>query len=115
DPRIWFKGGAYWKGYLFNRAAYVKAGVSGMISPSRYQSEHYNPELDFWQPASNDQQLPVFNNLDVDLSARIRSIIFVLRFQNVLDDVSQRGYFETAGYPMSQRRFMLGVRALFRN
>src|SRR5699024_1911032 len=76
DPRVWFKGGAYWKGYLFNRATYVKAGVSGMISPSRYQSEHYNPELDFWQPASNDQQLPVFNNLDVDLSARIRSIIF---------------------------------------
>ena len=113
--RIWFKGGAYWKGYLFNKATYVKAGLSGMITPSRYQADHYNPELDYWQSVSNDQQLPAFSRLDVDISARVRSIVFVLRWQNVLDDVSQLGYFETAGYPMSQRRFMFGVRALFRN
>jgi len=115
DPRIWFKGGAYIKGYLFDRATYVKAGLSGMISPSPYKAAHYNPELDFWQPLSEDSLLPTFHHLDVDLSARVRSIIFILRFQNVLDDVTQRGYFETAGYPMSQRRFMFGVRALFRN
>lgn len=113
--RIWFKGGAYWKGYLFDKATYVKAGLSGMITPSRYQADHYNPELDYWQSVSNDQKLPVFSRLDVDISARVRSIVFVLRWQNVLDDVNQPGYFETAGYPMSQRRFMFGVRALFRN
>lgn len=113
--RIWVKGSAYWKGYLFDRATYVKAGVSGMAAPFRYQADHYNPELNYWQSVSNDQQLPMFNRLDVDISARVRSIMFILRWENVLDDVSQLGYFETAQYPMSQRRFIFSVRALFRN
>lgn len=117
DPakRVWLKGGAYWKGYLFDRATYVKAGLSGMMAPFRYQADHYNPELNTWQSISNDQRLPIYNRLDVDISARVRSIMFVLRWENVLDDVNQLGYFETAGYPMSQRRFIFGVRALFRN
>ncbi|SHF50365.1 Putative porin [Fodinibius roseus] len=115
EERIWLKGGAYWKGYMFGRATYVKAGLSGMIAPFRYQADHYNPELDYWQPVSSDQALPAFNRLDLDISARVRSIVFVMRWQNILDDVSQLGYFETAGYPMSQRKFLFGVRALFRN
>ena len=115
QERVWLKGSAYWKGYLFDRATYVKAGVSGMAAPFHYQADHYNPELNYWQSMSNDQSLPMFNRLDVDISARVRSIIFILRWENVLDDVSQLGYFETAQYPMSQRRFIFSVRALFRN
>lgn len=115
QERVWLKGGAYWKGYLFDRATYVKAGVFGMMSPFRYQADHYNPELNYWQPLSNDQELPLFNRLDVDISARVRSIIFTLRWENVLDDVYQLGYFETAQYPMTRRRFIFGIRALFRN
>ncbi|PAU95609.1 hypothetical protein CK503_00655 [Aliifodinibius salipaludis] len=115
QERVWLKGSAYWKGYLFDRATYVKAGVSGMAAPFRYQPDHYNPELNYWQPMSADQQLPRFNRLDVDISARVRSIMFILRWENVLDDVSQLGYFETAQYPMAQRRFIFSVRALFRN
>jgi hypothetical protein len=113
--RVWLKGGAYWKGYLFDRATYVKAGVSGIASPFRYQAAQYNPVLNNWQSMSDDQQLPLFNRLDVDISARVRSIVFVLRWENVLDDVSQLGYFESARYPMGQRRFIFSVRALFRN
>lgn len=117
DPakRVWLKGSAYWKGYMFNRATYIKAGASGMISPFPYQADHYQPRLDIWQPISNDQRLPFFTNVDVDISARVRSIIFELSWENVFDDVSQLGYFETAQYPMSGRRFIFGVRALFRN
>lgn len=115
DKRVWLKGSAYWKGYLFHRATYVKAGVAGMMSPFRYQADHYNPVLDTWQPVSDDQYLPVYNRLDVDISARLRWIMFSLRWENVLDDVNQLGYFETAQYPMSGRRFIFSVRALFRN
>ncbi|TYP95263.1 hypothetical protein LX73_0561 [Fodinibius salinus] len=117
DPakRVWLKGSAYWKGYMFDRATYVKVGASGMISPFRYQADHYQPQLNIWQPVSNDQRLPFFTNVDIDISARVRSIIFELSWENVFDDVSQLGYFETAQYPMSSRRFIFGVRALFRN
>lgn len=115
NERIWLKGSAYVKGYLFNRATYVKAGLAGMFSPLQYRAAHYNPVLDFWQPLSDDQLLPSFDRLDVDISARVRWIMFLLRWENVLDDVSQLGYFESAGYPMTQRRFIFGVRVLFRN
>jgi hypothetical protein len=112
--RIWFKGGAYVKGYLFDRATYVKIGLSGMITPQAYFPARYYPSLDFWQSSDRDF-VPSFNRLDVDLSARIRSILVLLRYENVLDDVSQRGYFETSGYPMTQRRFIFGFRVLLRN
>ncbi|MDR8390290.1 putative porin [Aliifodinibius sp. S!AR15-10] len=113
--RVWLKGSAYWKGYLFNRATYVKAGLAGMFSPFQYQAEHYDTALDYWQPASTDQELPWYSRLDLDVSARIRSIMVVLRYENVLDEVSQLGYFETANYPMPPRRFLFGVRARFNN
>ncbi|NGP76103.1 putative porin [Balneolaceae bacterium YR4-1] len=115
NERVWLKGSLYVKGYLFDRATYVKAGFSGMMSPFRYQAADYNPVLDFWQPLSDDSLLPVFNRLDFDLSARVRTIMILLRWENILDDVTQRGYFETAGYPMSQRRFIFGIRTFFRN
>ena len=115
SERIWMKGSAYWKGYLFNRATYVKAGVAGMFAPNRYLADHYDAALDYWQPASTDQLLPWFSRLDVDISARVRTIMFVVRFENVLDQVNQFGYFETANYPMPPRRFIFGVRAIFNN
>ena len=115
NKRVWLKGKGYIKGYLFGRATYVKAGLAGMIAPFRYKAESYNPVLDYWQPLSNDQFLPIYNRLDVDISARVRQIMFLLRWENVLDDVAQSGYFETANYPMPPRRFIFGVRVLFRN
>lgn len=115
NERVWLKGSIYLKGYLFDRATYVKAGFAGMMSPYRYQAASYNPVLDFWQPLSDDQLLPTYNRLDFDLSARVRTILILLRWENILDDVTQRGYFETAGYPMSQRRFIFGIRTFFRN
>ena len=115
NERVWLKGSAYIKGYLFDRATYVKAGVAGMLAPYRYRAASYNPVLDYWQPLSNDQLLPTFNRLDLDISARVRSIMILLRWENILDDVNQLGYFETAGYPMTQRRFIFGLRTFFRN
>lgn len=115
NERLWLKGSAFVKGYLFNRATYVKAGLAGMLAPFSYRAAHYNPVLDFWQPLSNDQLLPSFNRLDVDISARVRDIIVLLRWENVLDEVNQPGYFETAGYPMTGRRFIFGIRVFFRN
>ncbi len=115
NRKVWLKGGLYWKGYLFNRAAYLKAGLSGMASLYRYRPQQYNPVLDFWQAGDGGPRIPRFHRLDVDLSARVRSIMVVVRWENVLDDLTQAGYFETAGYPMSGRRFIFGVRALFRN
>ncbi|MEX1010636.1 MAG: putative porin [Balneolaceae bacterium] len=113
--RIWMKGSLYWKNYLFNRATFVKAGVSGMFSPGGYQSASYLPQLRRWQHGLEDRTTPWFSRLDLDVSARVRWMMVLLRWENILDRVVQPGYFETAGYPMPGMRFMFGLRVLFTN
>lgn len=115
QARIWFKAGAYIKGYLFDRATYVKAGLSGIFSPQPYRAAHYFTPLDYWQPKSNDPFIPSFHRVDFDLSARVRTILVTLRVENLLDNVLQQGYFETANYPMNRRRLIFGIKVLFRN
>ena len=112
--RIWFRASAYVKGYLFDRATYVKGGFAGVISPQLYQPAQYFPALGYWQ-SSGSEFIPSFNRLDIDLSARVRSIIVLLRYENVLDNLFQQGYFESAGYPLTRRRFIFGIRVLLRN
>jgi len=113
--RIWFKGSAYLKGYVLSRAAYVKGGVAGMYSPNGYRASQYLPSMDIWQTANTTRAIPPFYRLDVDISARVRTIMILLRWENVLDGINQLGYFETDPYPMPGRRFMFGIRAFFRN
>ncbi len=115
EERIWFKAGAYIKGYLFDRATYVKAGLSTIISPQPYRAAHYYTPLDYWQPLSNDPFIPAYHRVDLDLSARVRTIMVTLRMENALDGLFQQGYFETANYPMNRRRLIFGIKVFFRN
>jgi hypothetical protein len=113
--RLWIKGGFYWKNYVFNNAAFVKAGIHGMFTPVQYNSAGYLPVLNRWQHGTDSQFIPQFQRVDLDVSARVRWMMFLLRWENVLDGVGQSGYFETANYPMQPRRFMLGLRVIFTN
>jgi hypothetical protein len=88
--------------------------LSGILSPQAYKPAQYYPSLDSWQP-SGSGLIPSFNRLDLDISARVRWIMFVLRYENLLDRLNQPGYFETAGYPMPSRRFIFGIRVFFRD
>ena len=115
NPRLWIKGSAYWKGYAFSRAAFLKIGLNGVMTPFNYYAPKYRPALDYWDMAADTPVIPSYYRVDLDISARVRTIMVVLRYENVLDQVGQPGYFETAAYPMPPRRFMFGIRALFRN
>jgi len=59
--------------------------------------------------------VPAFFRLDAELSARVRAIMVVIRWENALDGLGQAGYFETASFPMPPRRLIVGIRAQFRN
>jgi hypothetical protein len=113
--RLWLKGSIHWKNYVFNRAAFVKAGVSGMFSPGNYMAADYYVPLNRWQHGTGERYLPDFHRLDVDISARVRWIMLLIRWENVLDRITQLGYFETDGYPMPRNRFILGLRIVFTN
>jgi hypothetical protein len=115
DPIFWLRNSAFIKGYVFDRAAYLKIGVKTLLSPFNYSARTFNPELGFWQGGSTYQDLPPFFRLDGELSARVRRIMVVIRWENALEGFGQAGYFEAAGYPMPPRRLLVGIRAQFRN
>lgn len=110
-----FKGSLYWKNYLFDRATFVKAGLVGTFSPNAVRTAEYIAPLNRWQHGTNQFVNPSYSRVDVDVSARIRWMMLLLRMENVFDRVTQAGYFESVGYPMPERRFIFGLRILFTN
>lgn len=112
---VWFRSSIFYKNYVFDRAAFLKIGLKSLISPLSYYSRTFNAELQYWQEGSSYQAIPPFIRLDAEVSARVRGIMVLLRWENTLDGVAHAGYFEAAGYPMPPRRLIVGIRAQFRN
>ena len=121
DTKLWIRNSLFYKNYAFNRAAFIKLGVRTLLSPVAYESQFYNTELNYWQSNSltSDESIqffvPAFFRLDAELSARVRAIMVVIRWENALDGLGQAGYFETSSFPMPPRRLIVGIRAQFRN
>jgi hypothetical protein len=113
--RIWLKSRLFWKNYVFERAAFVKAGVIGHFTPGEYRAAEYITPLNRWQHGTQELLNPSHYRMDVEVSARIRWFMMLLTWENVLDQAGQLGYFETVGYPMPERRFKFGIRVLFTN
>ena len=113
--RAWTQFSSYYENYVFDRAAYVKGGFIGWFSPMAYRTGTYRESMDYWDPNSFQQEIPEFARLDVEISARVRNVIVRLRYENVLDEVIQPGYFEKAHHPMMGRRFRLGLQWILRN
>lgn len=113
--RILIKSHLYWKNYLFDRATFVKAGISGIYSLNPYRTAEFYTPLNRWQHGTNEFINPSYYRLDANISARIRWFMVLLKWENVLDGIDQPGYFESVGYPMPGRRFRFGIRVLFTN
>jgi len=121
--RMWTRASFYYKNYIFNRAAYLKTGFYVQASPTLYRSSQYYPSMDYWDPNSwhpspgitEAEPLPEFVRLDLDMTARVRSAIFLFRLENALDNWLFPGYFETAYQPMPSMRLRFGIRWLLRN
>lgn len=116
DRKIWLRNNAFIKGYVFDRAAYVKAGLRSTLSPIPYRTRRFNTGLQYWENAAlEESEIPAFFRLDAELSARVRAIMVLIRWENTLDGFGQAGYFEAATLPMPARRLIVGIRAQFRN
>ncbi len=121
--RMWARVSGYYKNYIYNSAAFMKAGFHIQASPTLYRSAQYYPALDYWDPNSwspipeftEAQALPEFVRLDLDLTVRVRSAIFLFRLENALDNWLLPGYFETAWKPMPPSRLRFGIRWVLRN
>ncbi|MCH8567366.1 MAG: hypothetical protein LAT67_03850 [Balneolales bacterium] len=105
----------FYKNYFFDFATYARVGMVVTFSPNAYFSSSYHPILDYWDPLSDEFSIPSYFRTDLEASARVRQLIVLLRYENILDGVGQAGYFETAPYPMPPRRFRFGIRVVLRN
>lgn len=114
--RVWNRAWIYWKGYLFNRATFVRTGFHATVVPIGYVAPTYDPVSDVWQefnPAG--ASIPYFYRIDWDLSARVRNIFFLMRWEQLNQNAGQFGYEETAFYPMPGRGLRFGMRVVLRN
>lgn len=109
------KTSAHWKGYVLSNAAYIRTGLTGTTSFRAMRTPQYHAVIDDWSFESTHGQIPAYSRLDLDLSARVRSLIVLFKYENLLQGVGQMGYYETAPYPMPSRRFMFGLRVVFIN
>ncbi len=105
----------YWKGYLFDNAAFLKGGavLSTTLSDSRPVA--YLPEFGIWLPNTEGSAVPAHHRLDLEFAFRVRSMILTGRVENTLDGWTQKGYFQTLPYPMPGRRFRIGLKVHFRD
>jgi hypothetical protein len=105
----------HWKGYVLSNASYIRAGLTGTTSFLSMKTPYYHAVLDDWSYLSPYDPIPAYSRLDIDLSARVRSLILLFKYENVLQNVGQAGYYETAPYPMPSRRLRFGLRVVFIN
>lgn len=119
DDMLWIRAGLYYKNFIYDRAAFMKAGIKGIVSPFAYRTPFYQQEYDWWiwLVQEETQKIPAFQRIDMDASVRVRSAIFLLQFENILGAFVPfvPSYFETANYPMPNYRFRFGVRWQLRN
>lgn len=113
--RLWNRGSIHWKGYLFDNATFVKAGLYGIFSPNSYRSARYIPVADLWDISQIEPEIPGFIRLDAELMARIRTMFVLVRWENFTQGYLEQGYFETAKYPMPSKRLRFGIRVVFSN
>ncbi|MEX0686622.1 MAG: putative porin [Balneolales bacterium] len=113
--RIWSRASLFYKNYLFDRATFVKIGGYFLFSPNPYRTGTYYPEMDYWNSNSFSQAIPQFHRFDLEVSARVRTVMVLFRLENALNEVSQLGYFETANNPMPGRVFRFGIKWILRN
>lgn len=106
---------AFAKGYAFDRAAYFKGGAVFSAALNEFRGMAYVPQLDMWLHDATGARVPAYHRLDLELSARVRSMILMVRLENTLDGWTQKGYFQTLPYPMPGRRLRFGLNVHFRD
>tara|TARA_E500000178_G_C16952693_1_gene722063 strand:- start:1103 stop:1441 length:339 start_codon:yes stop_codon:yes gene_type:complete len=100
---------------FFDQATYVKAGLTLRASPVQQAGWIWSPWLQQWIRAGNDLELPSTATVDAYLSARLRWMMIYMRMDQASDQLWQAGTMDSYGLPKSGRRFIFGIRVLFKN
>jgi hypothetical protein len=110
---VWNRSHLYFEDYFFKKATFIKTGLSLAFSPLSYATPRYQPLLDDWIQPDENQKIPGFVKLDFEFTARVRSLFFYIRWENLTQGILTNGYFETYPYPMFERRLRFGIKTFF--
>lgn len=115
DDRLFSRWVLGWQNYAFNKATYLDISAELRNEFLPFYGLARDQLRNRWQ-IQNTGLIPAYTSaLDLRVSARLRSIMILVRWENLLDQGTQLGYFETIGYPTPYRRLLFSVRALFKN
>ncbi|RPF79934.1 MAG: hypothetical protein CBC65_006380 [Rhodothermaceae bacterium TMED105] len=115
DLRVYGWGQVELERPFFDQATYVKAGLTLRASPVQQAGWIWSPWLQQWIRAGNDLELPSTATVDAYLSARLRWMMIYMRMDQASDQLWQAGTMDSYGLPKSGRRFIFGIRVLFKN
>lgn len=116
DIQLRLRGHAFWKSYVFERAAYTKMGLRFYTAPLNYRSPGFNTGAQWWPiHVTNTIEMPAFTRIDLEISSRVRAMMVFVRWENLSHGLLQPGYFGSYGYPMPGRRLVVSIKATFRN
>ena len=116
DMQFRLRSHAFWKNYVFERAAYTKMGVRLYGSPLASRNLTFDTAAQWWSVQQNGHaEQPAFLRADVEISSRVRSMMVFLRWENVAQGFLGPGYFGADSFPMPGRRLIVSIKAIFRN
>ena len=116
DMQFRLRSHAFWKNYVFERAAYTKMGVRLYGSPLASRNLAFDTAAQWWSVQQNGYaEQPAFLRADVEISSRVRSMMVFLRWENVAQGFLGPGYFGADSFPMPGRRLIVSIKAIFRN
>lgn len=116
DMQFRVRSHAFWKGYVFERAAYTKMGVRLYGTPLASRNFSFDTAAQWWSVQQNGLAVqPAFLRADVEISSRVRSMMVFLRWENIGQGFLGSGYFGADSFPMPGRRLVVSIKATFRN
>lgn len=94
--------------YLYDRHLFIKTGFEFNYW-DKYYNYGYNPAIsDFY--TQNTMILDNFMRLDYFLSAKVKSFLFFIRFNNILFPLDNNVRFKVPSYPQNDLFYRLGVK-----
>ncbi|MDR9446315.1 MAG: hypothetical protein RI519_01090 [Balneolaceae bacterium] len=115
DLRLYGWGQVELERAFFDQATYVNMGLTLRASPVQQAGWIWSPWLQRWIRAGHELELPSTATVDAYLSARLRWMMIFMRMDQASDQLWQAGSMDSYGVPKSGRRFIFGIRVLFKN
>jgi len=112
-PKYTLKSKFFISSFLYDRHLFIKTGFEFNYW-DKYYNYGYNPAIAGFY-TQNDLSLDNFMRLDYFLSAKVKSFLIFIRFDNILFPLDNNVQFKVMDYPQNDLFYRLGVKWILLN